>query len=133
MSFICAGIVAVFVSNGVAFWLSQRYDNEVFFSEHGYNHPVHAVASRFILDNESSLPTWVSSGLLFFAAMLLAMIALDSVHRHDRLKWFWWGLAIVFLCFLHSAPLPRRPRITMFLVRLFGLLVVPQHRVPSIR
>ena len=55
------------------------------------------LADRFILSEESSLPTWYSSLQIFICASLLFSIGLGA--RQLRQKNFrrWWGLSLLFL------------------------------------
>lgn len=54
-------------------------------------------ALLFDANRESSIPTWYSSGLLFFAAMLFALIgAYKRAQRHRYIP-HWLGLAAIFL------------------------------------
>ncbi len=51
----------------------------------------------FYVDYESNVPTWWSSFALCFAASLLALIATVKVIRHDRFRWHWCALSVLFL------------------------------------
>lgn len=51
----------------------------------------------FNVNRESSIPTWYSSGLLLFCAILLAVIALAVRQNKDRYQRHWFGLALIFL------------------------------------
>lgn len=51
----------------------------------------------FNLNLETNVPTWFSSVLLFVNALLLALIAGSTLHTRDRWRYYWCGLALIFL------------------------------------
>lgn len=53
----------------------------------------------FSVNAEGSMPTWYSSLLLFFSAVLLAYIATVKQRSQEHYRYHWMGLAIIF-CYL---------------------------------
>ena len=51
----------------------------------------------FDLFQEANLPTWYSSALLLGCALLLGLIAGIKLRQHNRFRWHWLGLALLFV------------------------------------
>jgi hypothetical protein len=64
-------------------------------------HHRHHHGGRFFqtwsLDREANVPTWFSSALLFTAAGMVALVALDALARKARWRRHWAGLALVYV------------------------------------
>ena len=56
-----------------------------------------ALINLFDVDYESSVPTWFSQELLLMAAVLFAWIAFAKWQSHDRWRWHWGSLAMIFV------------------------------------
>ena len=69
---------------------------ESYVAAHAFSHPVQAVAYRFRLDAESTIPMWFSSMLMMVCALLAAIIA--TVHRRSGGPDVWrWAMIAVAL------------------------------------
>src|SRR5437762_1529194 len=55
------------------------------------------ILDDFSVNAEQTIPTWYSVILLLIAAVLLAAIAQVKLARREKFRWYWLGLAIIFL------------------------------------
>ena len=55
------------------------------------------ILNLFSVNLEASIPTWLSTILLFVAAVLLTFIALAKYRELDGYRWHWIGLAVGFV------------------------------------
>ena len=55
-----------------------------------------AILMSFDPGGDVSVHTWYSTGALFFCALLLGVIGLHAVSRHDRFRWHWLVLGLIF-------------------------------------
>jgi len=53
----------------------------------------------FDVHGEVTIPTWYASLLLFLCALALAGITAVKLRLHDRYRYHWFGLALLFLAF----------------------------------
>lgn len=53
----------------------------------------------FDLSGDSTIPTWFSSALLFLCAFFLFLTYIIKVRHVDKYKYYWLGLASIFLLF----------------------------------
>jgi hypothetical protein len=54
------------------------------------------IATLFNVNNEANIPNWYSTVLLFGAAGILVVIAGVKLAMHDRYRFHWAGLAIIY-------------------------------------
>jgi len=51
----------------------------------------------FDVDYERSIPTWYQTTTIFLCAIPLSLIALSKYRQHDRYRYHWAGLAVLFV------------------------------------
>ncbi|RMF79290.1 MAG: hypothetical protein D6737_11980 [Chloroflexi bacterium] len=58
---------------------------------------IYHIVQLFNVNREGNIPTWFSSSILLFAALLFAVIAYAVRQRGGTLQARWWGLAAILL------------------------------------
>lgn len=78
-------VLAGLAANHLQFGVDVRYEHADSFIQ------------LFDLNTERNVPTWFASLLLFTNALLLTLIAGATFQARDRWRWFWCGLALIFV------------------------------------
>jgi hypothetical protein len=89
LTFVWLTVVAISLLLHAALMISNNYIDP--------QHVLMRIGSRFYMGGEWTVPTWISSCMLYTAALLLIAIALVNRERHQTRTWPWSSLAVIFL------------------------------------